>query len=259
MSIHTTLTKPVYRRLCSRTLTAALVITALSVPPSIVAQTVVPVLWSQAVQIARANQMWVPALVEVTERVRDERNEVVETTDLILSIDEAARDLRWELVSAIVNGADRTRAAQNGKQVGLFTGSDDAPQERVFDPALQGSISNIEERGLRVISRRRCETFAFHLTTDEGVWHGDAMIERASGVPIEIHLRNLEGYHESDGRIWNLEATIRYNPDAAAWYPTDIAYTMDLESRIFPFFTFRGRAEVVVQPTEYLWLGESAE
>ncbi len=231
---------------------AFVVLVTLMSPVDSHAQSRVPELWLRAVSVAERNNAWVPVSIVMADSWRDSNEGVLESRSLRYVIDWSVSELRWELVSAVINGVDRTQWATSGGEIDRYLYPDESSWEQVFDRATQPRITAITDIGTVKFGDRECRSFAFVLTTTDGIWEGEAAIETATGVPVELRISNSAGYREDRDRYSNIEGTIRYRAAETAWYPTTILYEMDVESRSFPFFTFRGTAAVSIRLSDYL-------
>ena len=203
-------------------------------------------LWQKAVEIASANDNWVPGHVIHREEVYSRmgiRQEKTITHSELQRHDKP--DVEVTFLTITQNGKDITEefTSEFGETVIL-----EEDEYRIDHPFRSSSLGNVEYERLdkrKNIQGRKCVAYDFTYIDKRGTWEGIAWLEEASGVP-----RYVEGklvtvpFEESWYTLLNLEVATSFTiSENGSWYPETAVVDSRIEVVIKLFQSYKGRVK----------------
>ncbi|MGH1365593.1 MAG: hypothetical protein ACRBF0_18670 [Calditrichia bacterium] len=220
----------------------------------LLAQSQSDTLWQKAVAIDAANLQWVPGLLIENELVTDMNDKVEEHNERQIQFYLQQNGmLNAKLVVSRSNEEDVTQAAQkppgNDTVLQQYLQSDEP--EIPFRQALQANIITVRLPEHQTIDGIECVVYEYRQISEGIEWYGTAWLAKNSGIPVKIQFHTNESFTEDKTKISKIESTIFYKCDSSSWYAQRILYKMKIKTKLFPFFTFRGKVTTEISLSNY--------
>lgn len=214
-------------------------------------------LWRQAVELAERNERWVPGSILEREVVTNRHGEIEEVSERGIRILRTERgSLKVELIRAVLSRRDVTSSEkQDFDEQAQHEYLSEDPQENPFSSGLQQGLQLIGPGRLDRLEDTECTLFSYTQTTKEAEWAGQAWLESTTGTPLRVQFWTDERFEEDGAAITNLTGSIEYHHGGPGeWYPRELSYTMDIDTKVFPLVRFRGRVEITVSLRDHFRL-----
>lgn len=208
-------------------------------------------LWLKAVEIAGSNMQWIPGDLVEKETVYDRNGKIEENTERHVQyrITENG-EIQTQLLKTIFNGKDFTedekKSLENSTEKDEYLKEDEV--EVPFSSEVQHTIQLVERTEGEFIDGIECVLFDYRQSSEGIVWRGKAWIAKKTGIPLKTWFTTDETMKEDNLTIDKLRCTMFYNSDPEKWYAERILYTMDIKTKVFPFYTFKGsvKSEIIL-------------
>lgn len=212
-------------------------------------------LWRKSVAIAEKNRRWVPGKILEKEIVVIEGGEILQKTERHLRFFLTKDfELDAELIRTKLNDTDITEkekeAFKNKLKQNQYVTS--KAFEMPFSRHLQSTLSGIHVVKTTVLENLECVEFHYRQTVEKIKWQGVAWIEKNSGIPLKIEFKTKNLIEENNTTITRFSGAITYrHDDPNQWYPKHVRYNMDVTTKVFPFYTFKGAVENDIRLNDY--------
>ena len=203
-------------------------------------------LWQKAVEIASANDNWVPGHVIHREEVYSRigiRQEKTITHSLLQRYEK--RDVEVTFLTINQNGKDITEefTSEFGETVIL-----EEDEYRVDHPFRSSSLASVEYHRLdkkKTIHGRKCIAYTFTYIDKRGTWEGTAWLEEGSGVPLFVQGKLVSvPFEESWYTLLGLEVATSFTTNEnGSWYPESAIVDSRIEVVIKLFQSYKGRVK----------------
>ena len=205
-------------------------------------------LWEKAVNIATQNETWIPGLIYELENTYNHAGELKEEVARKIRVILEGDELQLNLITSLINGEDHIHE-EKGKVESMDIRNIDE-MEHPFAPDLQGNITVLNKFNIRGHTSYVVFPYRQHV---EGVeWKGEAWISRHTGIPVKVEFSTKSPIERDEYTLTNLKGIIYYKyDDPEEWYPKEIHYNMDIETEIFPFYTFHGQVKSTIHLSNY--------
>jgi len=220
----------------------------------LLAQSQSDTLWQKAVAIDAANLQWVPGLLIENELVTDMNDKVEEHNERQIQFYlQQNNSLNAKLLVSTSNEEDITQTAQktfgNDTTLQQYLQSDDP--EIPFRQSLQSNITLSRLPKHQTIDGVECVVYRYQQISEGTEWQGKAWLAKDSGIPVKIQFRTDESFTEDNTKISKLGGTILYKVNPSEWYVQQLTYTMQIKTKLFPLFTFRGKVTTEISLSNY--------
>lgn len=210
-------------------------------------------LWAKAVALAKANQGWVPASWHEEETVYNKKGKVEETTELQLRFGATPDgNIDVHVEHATKNGKDNVAAAQRTLEQYKDAYLRDNPEDNLFDPSIQHTITARRTSEVKQINGRTYVGFSYTQTIQEGDWSGIAWLDAETGWPIQVESApELLPIKEEGIEIQALKTITHYDVGSHdAWYPVTVQVEADFKGK-YAFFSYEGTSKSTITLSGY--------
>ncbi len=184
-------------------------------------------LWQKAMQIAAANNSWVPGHVihyeEVYSRIglRQELTETHTTLQKYDSGDVESGEVELTFLKIIRNGKDITEVFLEEYGKTLILEESEYHVEHPFHASSGQNVEYQQKNRKRNINGKSCVLYEFTYKNEKGTWQGTAWLERKSGIPVLVHgtlvsVPLVEKWYTISGLKITTAYTVNNN---GIWYP----------------------------------------
>ncbi len=203
-------------------------------------------LWQKAVEIASANDNWVPGHVIHNEEVYSRIGILQENTVTHSELQrQQNRDVEVAFLKILQNGRDITEefTREFGRTVIL-----EEDEYRVDHPFRSSALGSVEYQRLdkkKNIRGKKCISYAFTYVDKRGTWEGTAWLEDGSGVPVFIQGTLVSvPLEESWYTLLGLAVTTSFTTNEnGSWYPESAVVDSRIKVVIKRFHSYKGRVK----------------
>lgn len=214
-------------------------------------------LWMKAIAISKANSNWIPGKIIESEIIIDEDSNLEETNSKSYLV---TKDMNSEidiyLNSSFSNGEDNTINVRKKIQT-KNQGQDFLEIDEVESPLhkdFQKNITKVNRFSFEFIDDKLFIIFSYNHLVKNILWQGKIWIEEKSATPFKLQIETNKEISQQRTTLRNFKTKVIYNFDSKRWFPKELSYNYDLETKVFPFITFKGSSETVIKLTDYFKL-----
>jgi hypothetical protein len=211
-------------------------------------------LWQRAMEIATANENWVPGFVVHLEEVYSGlgiRQEKIETHS---SLDRHHnREVEATFLKILENGRDITESftEEFGKSVVLE--EEEYRIEHPFRSLVQESVRFTKTDRVKKIQGIRCAIYSVSYEAERGTWKGTAWLDESTGIPkrVEVELVTVP-LDEKWYTILDLQVMTTFITDGnGAWYAEEAVVDSEIEFVVRETKVYRSRIKETYNFSDY--------
>jgi len=174
-------------------------------------------LWDSASRIVAANEQWVALEIRASMEQSNNRGEVVSRGETVVERAVSGSTVATRSVDQSGENPPQAEALLGTGLAGPATSGDEMAIGAIFDPAAKAQIGlRREPREGHTDAGARAVVYRFsRRRTDDTVANGTVWIDPATGVPLQMNIRNPA----PAAPLVESETTVEFNPSPTAWYP----------------------------------------